>query len=166
MSSVKSPSKHQTPVLVNMSSFLSKKSEPIQESLMVQRAVSSAKKHGLDMKQGTPNAADGDCAFQSAIFNVNDRDCFAQKLPMSVDCYRKIWMIDMKNRTVNDKTWNIYTKQDWESGWMELLEPKTYERGLFGDLMVFGIACGMKKIILIMIRSMFVIQGSLGWILT
>ena len=122
--------------------------------LMVQRAVSSAKKLGVNLAQGTPNAAEGNCAFESAIFNVNDRDCFSNKLPMSVNYYRKVWMIDMKNRTVNDKTWNIYSKQEWEKGWTDMMESEVYERGIFGDLMLLGIACGLKKVILIFNTSL------------
>ena len=77
-------------------------------SLMVLRAVSSARKHGIKLKQGTPSAAEGNCAFESAIFNLNGRECFNESLPQSADYYRRIWMTDMKNRTLNDQTWNIY----------------------------------------------------------
>merc|ERR1712208_226207 len=34
-------------------------------------------------------------------------------------------------------------------GWSEMGEPGAYERGIFGDLMIPGIACGLKKVILI-----------------
>ena len=63
-------------------------------------------------------------------------------------------MTDMKNRTINDPTWNIYSHAEWESGWNELMKPGVYERGLFGDLMMFGIACGLRKIILIFNTSL------------
>ena len=117
--------------------------------VMISRAVSSARKHGINLMQGTPNAADGNCALESAIFNVRDRDCFPDKLPLSVDYYRILWMTDMRNRTVDDKTWNIYSHHEWEAGWNELMESGVYERGLFGDLMLFAIACGLRKVILI-----------------
>ena len=121
---------------------------------MISRAVSSARKHGINLRQGTPNAADGNCALESAIFNVRDRKCFRDKLPLSMNYYRRIWMTDMKNRTVNDETWNIYSKTEWEAGWTEMLEPGVYERGLFGDLMMFAIACGLRKILLIFNTSL------------
>ena len=63
-------------------------------------------------------------------------------------------MTDMKNRTLHDKTWNIYSKSDWEAGWTEMMESGVYERGLFGDLMLLGIACGIRKIILIFNTSL------------
>jgi hypothetical protein len=116
---------------------------------MVNRAISSAKRHGIILAQGTPNKADGNCALESAILNVKDRDCFSDRLPFSVDYYRRIWMTDMKNRTMDDKTWNIYSRTDWEAGWNVMMESGVYEQGLFGDLMLFGIVCGLKKVMLI-----------------
>ena len=44
---------------------------------------------------------------------------------------------------------SIYSPQEWEEGWSGMMDSGVYERGLFGDLMLFGIACGSKKIILI-----------------
>ena len=75
---------------------------------MVCRAITSAKKHGINLRRGTPNQADGNCAIESAIFNLNDRLCFPENLPFSVDYYRRIWMTDMKIKTLNDSTWNIH----------------------------------------------------------
>ena len=121
---------------------------------MVQRALASAQKHGIKLKHGKPNEASGNCAFEAAIANVNHRKCFIEKFPLSHVQYRRLWMTDMKNRTINDLTWNIYSPLEWESGWNELMESGIYERGLFGDLMIFGIACGLRKIILIFNTSL------------
>ena len=75
----KPPPKSPTPQLI--SSSLS--SEHIlmkqEQHLMTARAIASAKKHGINLVPGTLNAADGNCAFESAISNVNDRDCFEEK---------------------------------------------------------------------------------------
>ena len=109
------------------------------------RVVASAKRHGINFHQGTPNSADGNCALESVLNNIKDRTCFDDSFPFSVDYYRRIWV----NRTVNDPTWNIYSNQQWEEGWKEMMEPGVYERGLFGDLMMFAIACGVRKILLI-----------------
>ena len=54
----------------------------------------------------------------------------------------------MANRTVNSP-WNTLGHQEWFKGWKEMSIPETYERGIFGDFMLPGIACGTKKIILI-----------------
>ena len=79
--------------------------------------------------------------------NNNERACYRDKYKMSVNWYRQIWMTDMANRSRKD--YNIYTDQQWQEGWAQMLVPGIYERGLFGDLMLPGIACGMKKILLI-----------------
>ena len=60
----------------------------------------------------------------------------------------------MKNRTLHDETWQIYSNKDWEAGWQEMKESGVYERGIFGDLMLFGISCGMKKVLLIFNTSL------------
>ena len=58
-------------------------------------------------------------------------------------------MNDMINRTLHDKTWNIYSEKDWENGWVEMMESGVYERGIFGYLMLLVISCGIIKFILI-----------------
>ena len=68
---------------------------------------------------------------------------------MPIRYYRNIWVTDIANRIVKTP-WNIYgTKIEWLNGWQEMLEPGIYERGIFGDLMLPGIACGIKKYLLI-----------------
>jgi hypothetical protein len=119
-----------------------------EKSLMISRAIASGKKHGINMKHGSSNPGTGDCAFESIIQNNNDRSCFQEKYIMSIDWYRRIWVTDMANRTI-DSPFNIYTRQQWLDGWKEMLAPGTYERGIFGDLMLPGIACGVRKILLI-----------------
>ena len=115
---------------------------------MISRAIQSARKHGINLKHGSPNPGVGDCAFEAVIQNNNDRQCFRQKFPLTIGWYRRIWVTDMSNRTV-DSSWNTIGQQQWLEGWQEMLIPGTYERGIFGDLMLPGIACGVKKILLI-----------------
>ena len=74
-----------------------------EQSLMIKRAVRSADKHGIQLSPGRRNPGSGNCAFESAIFNVNDRQCFKEKFPLSVDHYRRVWVTDMKNRTMNQR---------------------------------------------------------------
>ena len=118
-------------------------------SKMLRGAISSANRHGVNIHPGSPNSATGNCAFESVISNVNDRSCFNGLFPLSADYYRRIWITDFKNKTVDDPTWNIYSNKQWEEGWAELMVSGVYERGLFGDLMMFAIACGVRKVLLI-----------------
>ena len=119
-----------------------------ERTIMISRAIISAKKHGIKLIHGSSNPGTGDCAFESIIQNINNRPCFQVKFMMPVDYYRKIWVTDMANRTV-DSPWNILSHQQWMQGWKEMLTPGAYERGIFGDLMLPGIACGVRKYLLI-----------------
>ena len=67
---------------------------------------------------------------------------------MSINWYRRTWAIDMANRTMYTD-YNTLTKEEWLAGWNEMQNPGTYERGIFGDLMLPGIACGTRKYLLI-----------------
>ena len=116
-----------------------------EKKIMISRTINSGRKHGINLKHGSSNPGTGDCAFESIILNINDRFCFPVKFFMPVDYYRKIWVTDMANRTINS-SWNIYSSQKWIEGWQEMLVPGAYERGIFGDLMLPGIACGVKNI--------------------
>ena len=54
---------------------------------IVQRAIASAQKHKIKLKPGRENQADGNCSFEATMFNINDRSCFQDKLPMTPDFY-------------------------------------------------------------------------------
>ena len=115
---------------------------------MISRAITSGRNHGINLKHGTPNPGAGDCAFEAIIQNVNDRPCFTEKFRNTIDWYRRIWAKDMENRTI-DSPYNIYGHKKWQEGWKEMQNPGIYERGIFGDLMLQGIACGVRKYLLI-----------------
>ena len=108
----------------------------------------SAKRHGINVKHGTSNPGLGDCAFEAIVQNINDRRCFNQKFHQSIDYYRRIWALDMGNRTV-DTPLNTLTPKQWLEGWKQMLVPGAYERDIYGDLMLPGIACGVHKKLLI-----------------
>ena len=119
-----------------------------ERSVMIPRAISSGQKHGINLRQGRPNPGTGDCAFEAVIYNNNDRPCFEKKFLMSIDWYRRIFVTDMANRTLNTP-YNTLPPEEWLRGWSQMLEPGAYERGIFGDLMLPGIACGVRKVLLI-----------------
>ena len=119
-----------------------------EKNLMLARAITSGRNHGINLEPGSSNPGLGDCAFEAVIQNNNDRSCFSQKFLMPISHYRQIWVTDMANRTV-DSPWNIYSRKEWFNGWMQMQVPGTYERGIFGDLMLPGISCGIRKILLI-----------------
>ena len=118
-------------------------------SLMVQRAMASAERQGLKLIPGRANPALGNCAFEAPIFNLNDRICFMETFPMSIDYYRRIWVTDMEN-LLFDSSYNPgYSRNEWHAGWEKLKADNVYEVDFFGDLVVPAIACGLKKNLLI-----------------
>ena len=154
-SPLKSPPKSPSPIGSSCQKSFSNETSPSKcQKIMIKRAIASAGRHGINLAAGRPVPASGNCAFESVIFNVNDRSCFGGKLLFSPDYYRRIWMTDMKNRTQDDGTWNIYSDVEWEDGWNSMMESGIYERGIFGDLMLFGIACGSRKVLLIFNTSL------------
>ena len=48
------------------------------KSTLIRRAMESAKKHGIILEQGKLNKADGNCAFDAVLYNINHRECFQE----------------------------------------------------------------------------------------
>ena len=70
---------------------------------------------------------------------------------MTPDYYRRIWTTDMMNRTLDTtSSWNPgYTAEQIFNGFNMMMESGVYEEPFFGDMMMAGIACGVRKKILI-----------------
>ena len=108
---------------------------------VTQMGIESARKHNIKMEPGRGNSGDGNCSYQSVIFNINDRECFKTKLPMSPDFYRRMWTIDLMNKIIDRKIpWNPgMTNQEIQDGFQELMVSGVYEKDFFGDMMLPGI---------------------------
>ena len=70
--------------------------------LMISQAIESAQKHGIKLIPGKLNAADGNCAFESVLHNINERECFQEKLPLSHQTYRVKWITDFENKAFDN----------------------------------------------------------------
>ena len=116
-----------------------------------ERSIENAKKHKIRLNPGTENDGHGNCSYESVILNIKDRDCFKEKLPMSPSFYRRIWNTDLMNKILDKRIpWNPgLTSAEIQEGFQELMDSGVYERNFFGDMMMAGIACGARKIILI-----------------
>ena len=123
---------------------------------VTQMGIENARKHNIKMEPGRGNSGDGNCSYQSVIFNINDRECFKSKLPMSPDFYRRVWTVDLMNKIIDRKIpWNPgMTSQQIQDGFQEMMVSGVYERNYFGDMMMPGIACGVGKRILIFNTNM------------
>ena len=118
---------------------------------MFEGAISSAKKHNINVKPGRENHGGGNCAYEAVIININDRICFESKFLMGLEHYRVVWNTDIMNKILDEKIpWNPgFTRKEIVQGFRELLVSGVYERDFFGDMVMAGIACGVKKVILI-----------------
>ena len=72
-------------------------SEGSQSPLIITRAIESANKHGIHLVEGIFNAADGNCAFDAVINNINYRECFSEKLSLNSEVYRHGWVTELEN---------------------------------------------------------------------
>ena len=144
----KPPAKHPTTQAIVQPTTTIKSLFSDERKKMISRSIISARHHGIHLKHGRSNPGTGDCALQSVIQNINDRSTFQEHFPLATNYYRRIWAIDMANRTV-DTDWNIFSREEWLKGWQDMMIPGTYERGIYGDLMLPAIACGVKKVLLI-----------------
>ena len=130
---------------------LSSSTQNFDENEIFLKAIESASKHKIKLKAGRKDRGYGNCAFESVINNINDRDCFSQKLLQSPNWYRRSWMDQMMKRILMGTCpWNLgYTDQQVREGFAKLQESGIYEIDFFGDMMMGGIACGIRKRILI-----------------
>ena len=121
-----------------------------QSPLIVQRAITSAEKHGIALVQGILNKADGNCAFDAVLNNINHRNCFVNKLSLPSTVYRQVWVTELEMESSNYPALGAgYTKEEKEENWNQLKQSGVYEVDFFGDMVIHAIARGCNKNILI-----------------
>ena len=115
------------------------------------KAIASANKHHIKLKAGRRDRGYGNCIFEAVINNINDRAYFTEKLRQTPNWYRRIWMDEMMKRMISERClWNPgYNAQQIREGFEKVKESGVYEIDFFGDMMLVGIACGIRKRILI-----------------
>ena len=68
---------------------------------MIEKTIESAKKHGIKLAPGLKNNADGNCAFDAVLNNINKRDCFDEKLDLPSYVYRQVWVTELEMESKN-----------------------------------------------------------------
>ena len=87
--------------------LLSESSNQGGETRIFQRAIASAQKHHIKLEPGKKNQGQGDCSYECVIYNINERSCFTEKLPMGSAYYRRVWTTDMLNKLLDKRIpWN------------------------------------------------------------
>ena len=114
---------------------------------MISKAIENATKLGIGLYHPFHNSANGNCAFEGVIDNINGRPCFGEKYTENPDYYRTIWMAEVERIGFED--WNMgLSKSEWHNEWAMLKNSRAYEYTI-GDLIIPGIAHAIKKNILI-----------------
>ena len=116
-------------------------------AVMISKAIEIASKLGIQMYHPFLNSANGKCAFEGVIDNINWRPCFDKTYSGSPDYYRALWMNEIENIAFDD--WNMgLSRTEWHKEWTLMKNSRTYENCL-GDLIIPGIAHAVRKNILI-----------------
>jgi hypothetical protein len=124
-------------------------------SNLVDRAIESAKKHGINLIQGTISEGDGNCAFNAVINNINQRNCYSNKIELSSTDCRQIWVTELEMEASKYPTLGAgYSEEEKRENWNILKQPGVYEIDFFGDLVMHAIARGCHKNILIFNTSL------------
>ena len=131
---------------------------------MVERGISNARSHGINVHHGVPNLADGDCAIESMIDGISTQSCFEEVYEGTPEFWRRKWFTEAE-----DLAFQYYdaglNQDEWRAAWNILKNSKEYEYVL-GDLILPTIAHCTKKDILVFNASprahspIFVIEAS------
>ena len=114
---------------------------------MLLNAMENASKFGIQMYHPYLNSANGNCAFEGVIDNINSRPCFQESYNKSPDYYRTTWMSEIEKIGFED--WNMgLSRAEWHKEWNLMKNSRAYENCL-GDLIIPGIAHAVGKNILI-----------------
>ena len=112
---------------------------------MLQKAILSSIRHGLGLKAGILNAADGNCPFDSIINNVKSRKCYKTKITESSKELR-IRSINKAQQEVESISCIIADTTLAE--WNKLKEHGIYETEL-ADIAIIAVARAIHKDILV-----------------
>ena len=103
--------------------------ELVKNKRIFERSIANAAKHRIKLGPGAENNGGGNCSYESVVLNINNRDCYKDKLNMSTDYYRKIWNTDLMNKILDQRIpWNPgLTRAQIIGGFQELKESGVYE---------------------------------------
>ena len=87
---------------------------------MLSIGIENGKAHGINLKPGIPNIANGDCAFETVIDQISTRECFNENYNTHPPSHwRQIWMTVVQNVTYHE--WNGgLSRSEWDHGWEQM----------------------------------------------
>ena len=108
-------------------------------SSMVNVAIQNAAGHGINLHQGVPNLANGDCMFESVADNISTRSCFGEVWNGTPAHNRKIWLDEAEDLVLQFTGGLGRSEEQFRKDWAVLKASKTYEYEL-GDFALPAIA--------------------------
>ena len=122
--------------------------------------VKVAENHGIKVKPDKPNAAAGDCLFDSIVDNVNHRpEDFSEKLLDGVDNYRELWVTELEEQYKKTPVFPGYHGKEmtneqlgeWTAAWTQQKNPCEYNVDMYNvsDLTPQGLGHCIKRNILV-----------------
>ena len=115
---------------------------------MVDRAISNARFHGINLHHGVPNLANGDCAIEAIADNISTRPCFGEVFNGGSEYNRKNWMEEAEDLVFKFSGGAGMSPTAFHEQWNILKQSGNYEYEL-GDYVLAAIAHCTKKDILI-----------------
>ena len=70
----------------------------LEESIapIINKAIQNAQFHGIHLRQGVRNLANGDCAFETVLDCINTQTCFGETFHGTPAYCRNIWMSEIE----------------------------------------------------------------------
>jgi len=116
----------------------------------VNKALKTASRMGLMLRQGDPVEALGNCLLESVKSNIEDRDIFERKIDESVAELREK-CVEEGERVIGASPYRIedFTDEEWLEGWQQMKNSGVWNVEYFGDLMIIALAHHIRKNILL-----------------
>ena len=114
---------------------------------LLKRAISNAARHGLSLKPGTLNNADGECLWESLMYNITQRPCIKHNTMKTPRELKQISITKAQKDTELKKLPFIPETTTVEQ-WSNIRKDRVYETDL-GDFCLIFAARALKRNILI-----------------
>ena len=123
-----------------------------EDQSIFERGIAVAKKHGINVKADKPNRKEGDCLFEAVVSNINERNCFPEKLEKTIQEYREEFVSEMQiqfQQTAHYPGEQEHTK--WNDAWEKQKQAFQYNVNEYNISDIVPTAMGhcVKKNILI-----------------
>ena len=122
-------------------------------------ATKIAKGHGISVIADQPNLAKGDCLFESLSQNINNRECFENKVTSDTDELREICVSELEKEFRKTDHYpghnNLFVTDEqlslWDKGWAKQKVPREFnvDHCNISDLTAAGIGHCVNKHILV-----------------